>query len=155
CAQCHDHKHDPVSQKEYFRLYAFFNNVAEFGIEEVRPGVSKKTPAKYPMMEVTEEDVKGILSFVNKPDTSVLRKMVLADVVKGSNRNSLLEDASRLMVSIMGDMDTLRQTYILERGDYQANGEEANPGTPNSILPFPENFPKNRLGLAEWLFQKD
>ena len=29
CAQCHDHKYDPVSQEEYFQLYAFFNNATE------------------------------------------------------------------------------------------------------------------------------
>jgi hypothetical protein len=31
CARCHDHKYDPVSQKEFYRLFAFFNNVPEFG----------------------------------------------------------------------------------------------------------------------------
>ncbi len=29
CAQCHDHKYDPLSQKDYYRLYAYFNNVSE------------------------------------------------------------------------------------------------------------------------------
>ncbi len=28
CAQCHDHKYDPITQEDYFRLYAFFNNFA-------------------------------------------------------------------------------------------------------------------------------
>ena len=32
CARCHDHKYDPLSQKEYYRLFAFFNNVPEWGV---------------------------------------------------------------------------------------------------------------------------
>jgi len=31
CARCHDHKYDPLTQKEFYRLYAFFNNVPEKG----------------------------------------------------------------------------------------------------------------------------
>ncbi len=33
CAQCHDHKYDPISQREYYRLFAFFNNVDEPELE--------------------------------------------------------------------------------------------------------------------------
>lgn len=33
CAQCHDHKYDPLSQKEYYQLYAFFHNVPEKGLD--------------------------------------------------------------------------------------------------------------------------
>ena len=37
CAQCHDHKYDPISQREYYRLFAFFNNQDEPIINTVRP----------------------------------------------------------------------------------------------------------------------
>ena len=37
CAQCHDHKYDPVSQEEYFRFYAVFNNTEDADRPDERP----------------------------------------------------------------------------------------------------------------------
>lgn len=37
CAQCHSHKYDPLSQREYFRLYAFFNSLNEVNIDAPTP----------------------------------------------------------------------------------------------------------------------
>lgn len=128
CARCHDHKYDPFSQKEYYQLYSFFNNVKEVGIESVIGG--PETYAKKPFIEISNEEVKNILTFINKPDTS------------------------RLIVSVMGDLDSLRKTHILSRGAYDAPAEEVQPGTPKAILPFNNLYPKNRLGLAQWLFDK-
>ena len=33
CARCHDHKFDPISQRDYYRFFAFFNSVPERGID--------------------------------------------------------------------------------------------------------------------------
>ena len=33
CARCHDHKYDPISQREYYRLFAFFNNIDELAAD--------------------------------------------------------------------------------------------------------------------------
>ena len=39
CAQCHDHKFDPIEQKEYYRLFAFFNNQDEPTMKVFDPGM--------------------------------------------------------------------------------------------------------------------
>jgi len=126
CAHCHDHKYDPFSQKEYYSLFAFFNQVKEPGIQSTVGG--PETYAKRPLMQITNEDVKGILKFVNKQDTS------------------------KLIVSVMGDSESYRKTYVLKRGNYDTHGDEVFMGTPKAIMPFGDTYPKNRLGLAEWMF---
>ncbi|NND07182.1 MAG: DUF1553 domain-containing protein [Saprospiraceae bacterium] len=56
---------------------------------------------------------------------------------------------------IMQDMDTMRNTYILDRGQYDAPTREVAIGTPKAIKDFPSEYPQNRLGLAQWLFAND
>ena len=38
CAQCHDHKYDPLTQKDYYRLFAFFNSLEEVDVDAPLPG---------------------------------------------------------------------------------------------------------------------
>ena len=63
--------------------------------------------------------------------------------------NKLLSSVPEIMV--MGDLPKPRPTYVLERGVYDAHGEEVQPGAPDWVLPYQEDLPKNRLGLAQWL----
>ena len=123
CAQCHDHKYDPFSQKEYYELFAFFNNSKEKGFEG---DVSQSKPAKTPILWIERNDLDSIMKFINHPDTT------------------------KLSVSVMGENEEKRTTYILDRGVYNAPTIPVDVSTPNSILEFPENLEKNRLGLAKW-----
>jgi hypothetical protein len=129
CAQCHDHKYDPISQEDYYRLFAFFNNSKEAGYEG---DVSQSKPAKNPMMSITDEEAKTLLSFINRPDTS------------------------RLIVSVMGERDTLRATHILDRGVYDAPGRVVTASALPSVMKFDTaKLPQNRLGLAKWTTSKN
>jgi hypothetical protein len=128
CAKCHDHKFDPFLQKDFYSMSAFFNNIKEVGLESTVGG--PETYAKNPRMEITKEDLKGILSFINKTDTN------------------------KLEVSIMKERDTLKKTFVLNRGNYDQPTVEVQPSTPASILPFSDKYPRNRLGLSEWLFDE-
>ena len=127
CAQCHDHKYDPFSQKEYYELFAFFNNSKEKGFEG---DVSQSKPAKTPILWIERNDLDSIMKFINHPDTT------------------------KLSVSVMGENEEKRTTYILDRGVYNAPTIPVDVSTPNSILEFPENLEKNRLGLAKWTTDK-
>ncbi len=58
-------------------------------------------------------------------------------------------------IMVMREMDTPRATYRLNRGAYDARAEQVDADTPDSLPPFPENVPRNRLGLAKWLTTPD
>jgi len=126
CAKCHDHKYDPISQKDYFSTFAFFDQVDEKGLVG---DISLASLADPPYMTITKEDREGILSFISKLDTG------------------------KVDVMIMKDSTGIRQTKLLQRGVYDQPGEVVSPGTPESILKYdPKKFEQNRLGLAKWMF---
>ena len=71
CARCHDHKFDPISQKEYFQLSSFFNQVDEAG------QISWDNAMPVPTMLWTDEQ-KGNLLKMLKADISQAEKALSA-----------------------------------------------------------------------------
>ena len=68
-----------------------------------------------------------------------------------------LSDSSEAIeeIMVMQEMPKPKKTFIQERGNYDALGEEVFANTPPSILKFPEGLPRNRYGLAQWLTHED
>jgi hypothetical protein len=56
-------------------------------------------------------------------------------------------------VLVMDTADQARQTFILDRGQYDQPTEAVEPGTPASLIAPLNDLPANRLGLAQWMLQ--
>lgn len=51
CAQCHDHKYDPISQKDFYRYFAYFNTVSDRGVENGEGNMRPRSPVIPAMLE--------------------------------------------------------------------------------------------------------
>jgi hypothetical protein len=124
CAKCHDHKYDPISQKDYYSLFAFFNNVPEKGLIE-EYGVTPE-----PFIELTKEEISEHLTFINNLDT-----------------------VDKIELMVMKESPSPRKTFVLGRGAYDNPTEEVWPSAPHAVLNF-DGYPADREGLADWLFDQ-
>ncbi|MBV6653167.1 MAG: PSD1 domain-containing protein [Mameliella sp.] len=127
CARCHDHKYDPISQKDYFSLFGFFNNIPEKGFVGELNRNFRYAPK--PSVRITEEAIENIVTFINNRDT-----LPFIDLM------------------VMEEQVNPRKTFILNRGQYDQPTDEVEAAVPAQLPSLPDGMPNNRLGLAEWLF---
>ncbi len=144
CARCHDHKYDPVTQKEYYRLFAYFNNVPEWGVGPNNGNSPPfvKVPAGWPHAAPEENE------FV-VPEPVKLRA-ARTEMGNGLKRP---QPGGTDTVMVMHELAEPRSTYLLKRGQYNLpdKSEVLLPGLPESLDTLSEGAPKNRLELAKWL----
>lgn len=132
CAACHDHKFDPISQKEYYQLFAFFNNLDgppdNSGVKSPAPSLTLPTPEQsQKLIELQARNSKK-----NKKAIGVLQQSFVSTL-------------------IMKERQKERPAYILVRGEYDNPGEQVSRQTPAFLPSMSKDLPVNRLGFAKWL----
>lgn len=173
CCRCHDHKFDPLTQRDYYRLFAFFNQTPVEGgggnpwtppvLDTATPDQRRQIDACEARVKVIEAELKKLAdgSADNAADTSP------AAADSGSRRIALEAERDEVMkqldalrkqapgVMVMADRPTRRPTFVLDRGLYSSPKDEVTAGVPQSLPQPPAGDAANRLTLATWLVSAD
>lgn len=157
CAQCHDHKYDPMTQRDYYSLLDAFNRVPESGTPQF---FSSRIRVGAPFLELpTDANKTRLADFETRiaaTDAEIAKLNNAAFDGEIQQREDLKKQLEAYKadqiprVMIMSD-DQPRETRILSRGEYLNPTEKVSFATPAFLLPQPTDAPNNRLGFAQWL----
>ena len=147
CARCHDHKYDPISQKEFYEFYALFNNVPE----TAHVGNADKLADK-PFVKVPSAAQRKQMEW-HRAEIAELEKKPEAEQQLKAARKALAALGQAAPTSmVMGELSPARKTFVLSRGQYdQPSDVEVSAGLPAALGQWPAGAPRNRLGLAKWI----
>jgi hypothetical protein len=159
CCRCHDHKYDPLTQRDFYSLKAFFHNVPEPGAGNYAASIRDNSPPqlKLPAPEIEAEigrlrtqlaEAEGRLAGL-AADSPDLKKT--QDEVAALKKRITDTELTIPTTLVMEEMKEPRPTFVLTRGAYDAPGERVFPDTPGVLPPMDQDLPRNRLGLAKWL----
>jgi hypothetical protein len=99
--------------------------------------------------DLTTEDISILKDYYNSVVNVAIKNASLALQIQRKLLSDSTEHIKELMV--MQEMQQPKKTFLLNRGQYDAPAKQVFPNTPEKILPFPSQLPKNRYGLAQWL----
>jgi len=140
CARCHDHKYDAVSQKDFYSLFAFFNGIDEAGLGPNNGNSPPFVPVPKSWPDLKPGENKFVVP--EKMKIKVVQTSVPRPQPGGANT-----------VMVMHELPKPRPTYLLERGQYERpdKSQPLQPAVPEIIGGWKKQWPKNRIGLANWL----
>lgn len=166
CARCHDHKYDPISQRNYFALQSVFAASDQFdvdlsGTRSAGRAALNKTLAEFRVEQTKLRARKELDSNQRRP----LLRQIGKFYAKGGKDKSddwleslgreKLTSGSAIPVRMLGHRDDPLEVRLLARGELDAPGERVSPALPERVPPAKslEDLPSDRLRLAmaDWI----
>ena len=163
CAACHDHKYDPITQKDYYSLFAFFNNI------DAKPETERglKNGLQPPIASVPTPDQKKALD-----ELGAKMSEVESEINNQNNSEDIISELQEKLKSLKGERDQLekqipmamvmrerkevRETRIMKRGQYDDPGEVVERNAPEFLHPMKRaGDVASRMDLANWFIDEE
>ena len=180
CAVCHDHKYDPVTMKDFYQLFAFFNNLDAAPETGGRRGLDFEKGLQPPYISLADESQQKELDALQAQLTDIKTQVAAsqAELDKASEDQDKTDLESQLKTQqealkqteqqlktlqrsiryamVMKEKSDPRPAFMLIRGAYDKPGEEVQRNTPGFLPPLPKSDQTpTRMDLAHWLTQPD
>jgi hypothetical protein len=137
CAQCHNHKYDPFTQEEYYRVFAVFNGTTDGG-RSLAPELSLPTPQQ----ERTITELKAAASAARRraPAVAAVTGPVAAraPATAADKARNAIHPVTTL---VLEERKSPRDTFVHLRGSFRNHGPKVEPGIPAKF--------------ARWLVSRD
>ena len=161
CAECHDHKFDPISQADFYGTFAIFNQIEHSGEGFAQGGPHLSIPSPEQAKQKAEAQAKlaalqaskallqtqpGKDALAQSAEAISLEKEIAA-LIKQINQ---VEKAG-IHFPVMRERSIARDTFIHLRGNFLTRGAKVAPGIPGFLRAGDAEAPRNRLEYARWL----
>jgi hypothetical protein len=181
CAVCHDHKYDPITMKDFYQLFAFFNNLdgdpetggrqgSDFQRGLQPPYISLATGEQQAHLDELDRQIEQFQAKLEQAKQVAQLADADADTADGQasaaqaqeerlkkaqdERNALQRTIPVAMV--MKERAEPRPAHILLRGAYDNPGEQVERATPAFLPPLAKtDGPVDRMDLARWFVSRE
>ena len=144
CAQCHDHKYDPIKQVEYYQMFAYYNQVDE-------PRREIPTDADLNAQTAHDQKITALTTKAsNAEQGSDARKKLEAELAHLKKKRPRATTAL-----VMMQRSSPRMTHRFIQGNFTRPAEVVKPGVPSILHSFPRAETANRLDFARWVTSRN
>jgi hypothetical protein len=139
CARCHDHKYDPISQKEYYELFAFFNNIDEAGLYSYFDPEAIPTPSLLLTDDAQKQTRSDLENEVAKLEAKInaryIDRLIKSQINRGRKMDKKLDEQA--MRKWIGGVVQRRELATLPEATFVADFEKTTNGL-NELVEGPQ-----------------